>query len=404
MQTRPRAGALALLVLLAAASVSAQEEQDPSEKARFRWGAVSFTPGIVINNVGFDSNIFNDAAHTLGDTTAGIGPAIDLWTHLGPVRVAEKSSGEYLYFKEYESQRAWNTSNEIKLDWPMTRLRPFAIGGYANAKQRPGFDIDARVRATTILATLGTDLVLSGRTVLVLSGTRTTTAFNAQESFLGNDLANALNRYSDTETLELRYRLTPLTTLIVGSDAVQDRFTNDRLRNTNSIAVRPGFEFKPFALISGKVSVGFRQFNVLNDRVQDYQGPVANVDASYTVTTSTLIRGTLNRDIAFSFDESYPYYALTNAGVTITQRLGSSWDMVARGAWQTLGYGSLATKTDDISHDERGKMYGLGVGYRLGEAFRIGFDANYYRRRGQISARNFDGFRAGMSVTYGMSQ
>src|SRR5262249_4406872 len=159
-------------------------------------------------------------------------------------------------FKEYGNQRSWNTSNEAKIEWPMTRLRPFAVVGYANAKQRPSFDIDTRVRAVTDLATLGTDVILSGRTTLVLSGTRTTTAFGQTQTFPATDLAHALNRRSDTEQLELRYRLTPLTTLVVASDAVQDRFANERLRNTDSIAIRPRFEFKPLALIAGSVSVG----------------------------------------------------------------------------------------------------------------------------------------------------
>jgi putative beta-barrel porin BBP2 len=404
MPTNGRVIVLVSLLLLAAATAFAQEEQDPSEKARFQWGALRFTPGIAINNVGFDSNVFNDPNHALGDTTAGIGPAINLWTNLGPVRIAETSSGEYLYFKDYGNQRSWNTTNQVKIDWPMTRFRPFATGGYANVKQRPGFDIDTRIRGVTTLATLGTDVLLSGRTTLVLSGTRMATTLDEKDTFLGADLASALNRYSDTEQVELRYRLTPLTTLVVASDAVQDRFTNDHLRNTDSIAVRPGFEFKPFALISGKVSVGFRRFNVLNDQVQDYQGPVANVDTSYTLTTSTQIHGTMTRDVAFSYDESRPYYALTTGGVTITQRIASSWDIAARGGWQTVGYRTLTAAVADVSPDERGKMYGLGIGYRLGEAFRIGFDANYYRRRSQTSTRNFDGLRAGMSLTYGISQ
>lgn len=404
MQTNGRVIVLVLLLCLAAVPASAQDEADPAQNARFQWGPLRFTPGIAIDNIGFDSNVFNDTNHALGDTTAGIGPAINLWTNLGPVRIAEKSSGEYLYFKDYENQRSWNTSNEVRFDWPMTRFRPFAIAGYANVKQRPSFDIDLRVRGVTNLATLGTDVMLSGRTTLVLSGTRTTTAFAEQETFLGTDLANALNRYSDTEQLQLRYRLTPLTTLIIASDAVQDRFTNDRLRNTDSMAIRPGFEFKPFALISGKVSVGYRHFNVLSDRVQDFQGPVANVDASYTATTSTQIRGTLSRDIAFSYDENFPYYTLINSGMTITQRIASSWDVIARGGWQLLDYRTLTATVPGVSLNERGKMYGLGVGYRLGESLRIGFDANYYRRRSQTSTLNFDGFRAGMSVSYGISQ
>ena len=326
MQVRCIAIALVLLSVTAATSASAQEstqeQQDPSERARFQWGALRFTPGITIDNVGFDNNVFNDADHRLGDTTAGIGPAINLWTKLGPMHVTEKSAAQYLYFKEFDNQRSWNSANLLKLEWPLTKLRPFAIGGYDNTKQRPGFEIDARVRQSTNLVGLGTDLVVSGRTMLVLSGTRTTTAFDQKETFLGTDLANALNRHSDTELLEFRYKWTPLTTFVVRTDATQDRFAADLLRNTDSIAVRPGFEFRPFALISGSVFIGVRHANVLNERVQDFQGMVANVDAKYTLTTTTQIGATVNRDIAFSYDETFPYYALTNSGVTIRQRLG----------------------------------------------------------------------------------
>src|SRR4029077_1127426 len=133
-----------------------------------------------------------------------IGPAINLWTHFSRLRISEKSVGQYLYFKEFANQRSWNTANELKLELPMARLKPFAIGAYSNTKQRPGFEIDARVRASTDVATLGTDLTLTGKTMLVMSASRSTTAFDQKETFLGHDLAEALNRHSDTEMLDFR--------------------------------------------------------------------------------------------------------------------------------------------------------------------------------------------------------
>jgi putative beta-barrel porin BBP2 len=404
MTSALRVLALVSLFLSGAAGVFAQEEQDPRETARFHWGALSFTPGIVIDNVGFDNNVFNDAERPVSDTTAAVGPGINLWTKLGPIHLTERSSGQYLFFNQYENQRSWNTANELKLEWPMARLRPFAIGGYANAKQRPGFEIDARVRASTNLATLGTDLRFSGKTTLVLSGTRTTTAFDQKETFLGNDLASALNRHSDTEVLEFRYRLTPLTTFVLASDANQDRFEIDHLRNTDSFAVRPGFEFKPFALISGKVFVGFRHFNVLNEQVQDFQGAVAVVDAKYTLTTSTQLGARVSRDIAFSFDDAFPYYALTDAGLTVRQHITSSWDVDARGGVQRLAYRAARPDIITSARTDGGQSYGLGLGYLVGETLRIGFDVNYYLRRSPLTQRNYDGLRAGVSVSYGISQ
>ena len=404
---------IALLSAFLAAAVVAQaqsqppeqERADPGAHARFHWGALRFTPGIAVTNVGVDNNIFNDAEQEVSDTTGAFGPAVNFWMNVGALRVAGKSGAQYLYFKKYENQRSWNTAHELKLDLPRARMRPFVIGGYVNTRQRPGFEIDSRSRASINMATLGTDLFLSGKTTLVLSASRTTTAFDAEETFLGSELANELNRHSDDELLQLRFALTPLTTLVIDAQAIQDRFDNDLVRNADSIAVRPGFEFKPFALISGKVFVGFRHFNVLSDAIQDYQGPIAMVDVKYTLTTTTQIGATINRDLAFSYDNASPYYALADSALMLTQRIASSWDARAVGSFQSLAYrGIKDTTVSEASRTDRARMFGAGVGYLLGDSMRLGVDVNYYVRRSQQTQRNYDGLRAGASVSYGILQ
>ena len=398
-----------LSVLLSIASgVFAQETSteavDPSTTARFRWGPLRFTPGIAISDVGVDNNVFNDPEHQLSDTTAAFGPAINVWTNVGRLRIAERSVGQYLFFKNFENQRSWNTTNELRLELPLARITPFAQGNYANVRQRPGFEIDSRARASTNVAALGTELRLSGKTKLILRGARTTIAFDEKETFFGSELAAALNQHSDAEVLQLRYSLTPLTTLVVNTEAVQDRFERDHLRNADSISFRPGFEFKPFALIAGRVSIGFRHFNVLNESVRDYDGAVAAVEAKYTLTTSTQLSGIVNRDLVFSYDEITPYYTLTNAGLTINERITPSWDVVARGGWQTLGYRGLSTPAADSRGTDRGTTFGVGLGYLVGQSLRVGLDVNYYLRRSPLPLRNYDGLRAGASVSYGISQ
>jgi hypothetical protein len=393
--------------LLSTSAVSFAQDQpvveDPSESARFQWGPLHFTPGIALSNVGIDNNVFNDPDNRLQDTTAAIGPAINLWTKVGPLRLAEKSSGQYLYFKQFETQRSWNTSNNLRIELPRARWKPFAEASYVNTRTRPGVEIDSRARASTNFAGLGTDLRVSGKTTLVLSGARTTTAFDRNETFLGTALANALNRYSDSEALQFRYALTPLTTFVLVTEAIQDRFETDRVKNADSYRVMPGFEFKPFALISGKAAVGYRHFNVLSDQIEDYQGVVASVDAKYMVTTSTQLAAKVDRDITFSFEETTPYYTLTNTQLTIDQRIATVWDVVASGALQSLAYrGSRIALIAD--HTDTGRVVGLGLGYLVGETFRVGFDVNYYSRRSQLARRGYDGLRAGASVSYGLQR
>lgn len=391
--------------LIAATLAAAQDRsapEDPADSARFQWGILRFTPSIAVTNVGIDSNVFNDANTALHDTTAAIGPAVSLWTNLGPVRVSEKSTGQYLYFKEFDNQRSWNTTNELTLELPLARFKPFAAGSYVNTRQRPGFEIDSRSRASINTATLGTSLRLSGKTALVLGGTRSTTAFDEDETFLGAGLAAALNRRTDTELLQFRYALTPLTTLVVNAEAIQERFDEERVRNSDSIRVLPGFEFKPFALVSGRASVGFRRFNVLSDTIEDYTGVVASVDAKYRLTTSTQIAARVERDVTYSFEEAFPYYTLTDTGLTLTQRITRSWDVVASGGLVSLAYRELKTAPASAARTDKARTLGLGVGYRVGQTLRVGADVYYFSRRSEKSERDYDGLRAGASVSYGL--
>jgi len=123
-------------------AAQAQEQPNPSEGARFQWGALRFTPGISVSNVGVDNNVFNDPDHQVSDTTTALGPAVDVWVNAGRLRVTGKSGAQYLYFKNYESQRSWNTADELKFELPLSRLKPFAGGAYVNTRLRPGFEID----------------------------------------------------------------------------------------------------------------------------------------------------------------------------------------------------------------------------------------------------------------------
>src|SRR5262249_50638942 len=142
-------------------------------------------------------------------------------------------------------------------------------------------------------------LRLSGKTTLVVAAKRGHIEFDQQETFLGTELAKALNRKTDSAELQLRYKLTPLTTLVVKTEGVQDRFTLDPTRNADSVAVLPGFELKPVALISGSAFVGYRRFKPLDSRVPDYQGIIALVDAHYSVS-ATRLDVKLNRDLIYS--------------------------------------------------------------------------------------------------------
>jgi hypothetical protein len=320
-------------------------------------------------------------------------------------RFTARFGGQYLYFKEYDNQRAWNTSSEAKWEVPLARLAPFIAGTHVNSRERQGYEIDSRARRRDTSMTAGSSLRLSGKTSFVVSFRQFDAKYDETESFLGTVLAEALNRREHATKVQFRYALTPLTTFVVDTDIGRDRFGVTNLRDADSIRVMPGFEIQPLALISGRVFVGYRQFDPLSESLPDYRGLVAAVEATY-VRGSTRFVGKVDRDVAYSFEATRPYYALLDMGLTVTQRVAHAWELVGRGSKQTLAYRQVALPDTPLAPaSDRGYTYGGGIGYRLAETFRLGMDVNYYTRRSEFEGRrDYEGLRVFGSISYGIQQ
>ena len=95
--------------------------------------------------------------------------------------------------------------------------------------------------------------------------------FRDDQYFDGRNLSRALNRDMTSGAVSLREALTPLTTFVVKTEYQEDRFEFSPLKDANGLAILPGFELDPAALISGKVFVGYRHFDALDPAVPDYR-------------------------------------------------------------------------------------------------------------------------------------
>src|SRR5204863_6604122 len=136
-----------LLAILLASSTTAQAQepsQDPSETARFHFGAIRFTPFLLINDFGVDTNVYNetDANVPKRDTTATFGPGVNYYFKMGRAHVAAKSALTYTWFQTYSDQRSLNTGNDAKVTLPLNRLTPFVDAHYFRGRRRVSFEID----------------------------------------------------------------------------------------------------------------------------------------------------------------------------------------------------------------------------------------------------------------------
>ena len=189
------------------------------------------------------------------------------------------------------------------------------------------------------------------------------------------------------------------------SEYEKERFDFETSRDAKGVRVMPGFEFDPFALIGGKVFVGFRSFDTTDPLLPNYSGLVADVEANYR-THATRFDIRVERDVDYSAEMLEPYYLLTDVGVKVTQKVTQRWDIVGAASRQWLDYQRIEglVISEAPPHSDDSYRLGGGVGYLLGNSVRVGVDVAYYKRNSPLELREYDGVRVGGSFTYGLTR
>jgi hypothetical protein len=392
----------AILLALLPASVSAQSI-DGAVEPRFIFGPLGITPRIALKDVGVDSNPQNLADNAERDFTATLVPGVDSVLRIGRGRLLSKSSVEYLHYNKSASQRSFNFNQELRAEVTLNRLTPFGAGGYLRTRQRPNLEIDTRVQQNTTFAAGGAALRLGARTHMELETRRT--QFRFGDGKYGDPVvARALDRDSSAFAVTTKMAVSPLTTFVLRGESLRERFVFDTVRDSNSVSILPGFEFKPSALIAGKIAVGYRQFDALSTRVPDFGGIIGDVDARYTWHEQTRFGFKASRNIEYSIEDIQPYFVANGGGLEITQIIGLNWFAVARGSRTRLVYRNYidgVVPAGDLGRSDRVDMYGVGFGRRLGDDIRVSLDVNNVRRLSTVRARQYEGYRVGVSISYG---
>ena len=367
-----------------------------------RLGPVGLTPFVVVSDVGIDSNVNYASQDPQRDFTARIRPGVDSSLRLGRGRLTGRTVLGFSYFHEAKRFRARDLRQEAGLALVSYRLTPRVGGMYESARERPTLEIDAYVRRTEQRVGVGLDLRLSPRLTVELDARERRREYE-DEQFEGANLRTELNQRTEQVDVALRVALTPLTTFVVNVDAARDRFPSAPFRNTDSTGVLPGFELKPFALISGTAFVGYRRVDALEPAVPDFSGVVGNMAVAYTLRGRTRFDLSARRGIEYSYDAQRPYYVVEGAALTVTEALGRRWDVRATYGADSLNYrdrsdGPIAGARRGV---DRASARGIGVGHRFGSSARIGFDLTYFVRRSPVTTREYEGWRGGGSFTYG---
>lgn len=400
-------------------AASAQDQPDPASEARLHLGPLALTPTMV-TNIGYDSNVFNSAEDAKGDLVASFRPQADGWLRLGRVRLSGTGQLDFVYFNHYESERAVNRSLRGTVELPLNRVRFFGTGSTVHSEARLNAEVDERAPHTDNSGAAGVEVRLGGDTFLAAEVRRSRFAYGEDAAFTRSELREVLNRHTDGYAVTLRHRLTPLTTIALAAEELQDHFDFTPLRNSRSLRITPGVEFSPFALLDGKAYVGVRRFTPDDPSVPPYTGLVASIDLAYTLLGTTRFQARVNRDVAYSVEVVHPYYLLTDVSLSVIRRVSETWDVGGTVGIQRLAYRSLVlpatpapgpviapqASTPQVAQLLGGRtdrlfIWGAGLGYRVGPDTRVGVSADYYRRHSVLENRTYRSVRITSVISYG---
>jgi hypothetical protein len=309
-----------------------------------------------------------------------------------------------VYYATYASERSLDPQVTVRGEAYANRLTLFAQGAYLNTRQRPNHEVDLRSRHLETDLDAGVSLRATTKTTVEVSANAARTRYDADAFFLGNSLSNTLDRDETGFTVVARNRLTSLTTLALRYDHEQDRFPSSPVRDNDSFRVMPGVEFKPKAVIAGTAYVGYRNLTPKNPLLPDYTGLVSQLTLSYTLLGATIFGVAYDRDVDYSYEVANPYFLDNNLGLFIRRAVGGRFDVILNAARHRYDYRDLqiAGVPPLEPRVDRTDEYGANFGYRMRGNTRVGFGGTYYTRRSTREVfRQYDGLRAGLTVTYG---
>ncbi len=131
-------------------------------------------------------------------------------------------------------------------------------------------------------------------------GTRRTRSISAPAS------RDTLNRESTGYIVTAKHQLDAADDAVGEGRALRAiEFPYSPERDTDTLRVMPGIEFKPRALVVGSAFVGFRRFTPKDPAaLPEFTGLVANLGLSYTLLGATTFGVSYARDVNYSFEEA----------------------------------------------------------------------------------------------------
>jgi hypothetical protein len=392
-----------LFVVASAVPASAQTPApvDP-DAPMIQAGPFGINPTLALRDVGRDENVFNERDNPRGDFTFTVIPRAEIIFKPRALRLAYTGASEYVYYREFESERSTNYSSSVRADFTLDWFLPYVLASGTNTRQRLNLEVDERARHRERVYGAGFG-IKAGTRLTFGAGFRTTRLRFEEGSFRGEELAQSFDSDIDVVEGSAGLQLTPFTLVSLTVSTEQQRFTAAQERDSDSLRVTPTFSFSPEAVLNGTISLGYRRFTPSSRALPAYSGFVASATVGTTIMSRHRLEMTFARDLRYSYERTTPYYLATGGSVVLTSQLVGPLDLRLTGSRQLLAYRGLGESGEaEPPGDDVADSYGGGFGYRIRERLRLGMNIEWSGRDSEISGdREYRNRRIFASFTWG---
>lgn len=376
---------------------------------QFTAGPFIVTPTFRIGTLAVDTNV-GYTRNRRADFVASGGPGLDIaLPFLDHWKLELQGSSEYFYFHRTKDLRRWTGGGAFSLLWETTGTRASLSTRMFKDFSRPNFEVDTRLASNQRF--FGADLERDlGRLTLRTDIYYAATRVDPGQEFRGADLFKALTVDAYQAGAEFRYRLTPITSLLVEGAYKETHFPNASVRNFSEENV--GLGIRTDGLINGRVTGGVRRTQLLEGGAAKTQ-PYFRGNLTQRLGRRFILNGRYTHEStvsAFASDGGLPTFERRSLDLELTVTITSRIDMRIGGSRdRTLSDGFVTVILDDGTtqtgrRDDLAYVGRADIGMRLGRA-RTSIFVSYTTRDSQFfSDFGIQGFQAGARVEYAPQQ
>jgi len=299
--------------------------------ARWRWGLMRIYGAFVLNDAGYDSDIYYGySGEEVPDLSFSTGPIVRVFLPISKKVIFDVSeSPDYVFYLDTKRERAWNNRFRGQVHFAFGRTYFLAGGGLSNVKQRLSSELFINIRRKENDINGMFFWQLTRHSALALRYTGSWLDYG-EAAYGTSNLAESLNRAQNRLDLTGSFEASPKIRVYLagGYGSYVFEAPVSRFKDTRSYGVYGGLEFVPPAgleagrrTVEGGISLGYTYFDVLQTGLKDGSGFTGDTDVRINLDPLTSIRAFFSRGFNFSVFSGLSYYLQTSYGTGLSRRL-----------------------------------------------------------------------------------